>query len=133
LDLGLPGIMMKISNEDFRQAGISKQKAPYLRDLASKVYNKDVNLNRVSLLDDQQVIDELIKIKGIGKWSAEMFLIFHLGRLDVWPVDDLGLQKGVQQLLNLDQRPDKKALVEIGKKWRPYRSIATWYLWQSQR
>ena len=127
-----PGVMKKINDEGFRMAGVSKQKAGYLRDLATKIYSKEVDLNRASLLGDQQVIDELTKIKGIGKWSVEMFLIFHLGRLDVWPVDDLGLQKGVQRILDLKERPDKKALMEIGKQWRPYRSIATWYLWRSQ-
>ncbi len=125
-------VMKELNDAEFREAGVSRQKAGYLRDLATKVSNGDVDLRRISRMDDEKVISELTKIRGIGRWSAQMFLIFHLGRLDIWPVDDLGLQKGVQKVLNLKEKPDKKSLVEIGRRWAPYRSIATWYLWRGQ-
>lgn len=82
-------------------------------------------------LTDDQVIEELTLVKGIGRWTAEMFLIFSLGRLDVLPVGDLGLRKGVQKLCSLSELPEKDEIEKIAQKWRPYRTVATWYLWKS--
>lgn len=103
-----------------------------LRDLAEHVHQERVQLATIHSLDDEAVIDALIPIRGIGRWTAQMFLIFSLGRLDVLPVDDLGLRAGVQDQYQLEALPDKQILTELAEPWRPYRSIATWYLWRSR-
>jgi DNA-3-methyladenine glycosylase II len=82
-------------------------------------------------LTDEEVIEQLTKVKGIGRWTAEMFLIFSLCRQDVLPVGDLGLKKGIQRLYSLSELPEKEEMEKIAQKWRPYRSVATWYLWRS--
>ncbi len=121
-----------------RSAGLSRQKRRYLLDLARKVSSLAVggaggtlNLKRISRLLDEEVIEQLTRVKGIGRWTAEMFLIFCLKRLDVLPVDDLGLQKAVQKAYGFRSLPAARTIRRIGEAWRPYRSIATWYLWQS--
>lgn len=126
-----PDRVMRMRPATLRNVGISAQKASYLRDLADKVRTKKVDLNRVGRLDDEGVIEALCQIKGIGRWSAQMFLIFHLGRLDVLPVGDLGFQKGVQHAYGLKSKPDPARLDRMGERWKPFRSLATWYLWQN--
>lgn len=111
--------------------GLSRMKVSYIKELSIKIENKEVNLRTISKLDDCKVIDVLTKVKGIGRWTAEMFLIFSLGRQDVLPVDDLGLKKGIQQMFSLNELPDVKHIERIAVKWRPYRTIATWYIWKS--
>ncbi len=114
-----------------RSAGLSRQKRRYLLDLARKVSNGELDLRRISRLPDEEVIEQLTRVKGIGRWTAEMFLIFCLKRLDVLPVDDLGLQKGVKRAYGFRSLPATRTVRRIGEAWRPYRSIGTWYLWQS--
>jgi DNA-3-methyladenine glycosylase II len=105
----------------------------YLRDLAMHVANKSLNFHRFAAMSDDEVITELIQVKGIGRWTAEMFLIFNLERPDVLPLDDLGLRSAVRKAYGLAALPTKKELEQIGDRWRPYRSAASWYLWQSTR
>ncbi len=114
-----------------RSAGLSRQKRRYLLDLARKVSSGALDLKSISRLPDEEVIEQLTRVKGIGRWTAEMFLIFCLKRLDVLPVDDLGLQKGVQKAYRFRSLPAARTIRRLGEGWRPYRSIATWYLWQS--
>jgi len=117
--------------EQLREAGISRQKATYLLDLSHKVKTGDVNLRNVSRLDDEGVIQELCKVKGIGVWTAQMFLMFNLGRLDVLPVGDLGIQNAIKK--NYTIRGDLTAakMEKIARKWAPYRTIGCYYMWQS--
>jgi len=124
--------ILSLSDLEMRRAGLSESKMKSLRDLAEKVDGKAVRLRTIHKLPDEEVIDALIPIRGIGRWTAQMFLIFSLGRLDILPVDDLGLRAGVQDQYGLDELPDKDQLSELAEPWRPYRSIATWYLWRSR-
>lgn len=120
-----------ILSDNLRQAGLSRQKTVYITDLAQKCSSGEMQLQRLERMDDELIIDSLTKVKGIGRWSAEMFLMFRLGRINVLPVDDLGLRKAAQKLYGLRQLPDARRLHELAKSWLPYRSIATWYLWRS--
>lgn len=126
-----PKAILKTPEEKLRGAGLSAAKLRSLRDLAEKVHSGDVPLASLHELDDEEVIASLIPVRGIGRWTAQMFLIFSLGRLDVLPVDDLGLRVGAQRHYELAEVPGKKKLEEIGEAWRPYRSVATWYFWRS--
>ncbi len=126
-----PANLLKLSDEDLRDAGISAGKARALRDLAAKVHRKEVPLHKLHELDDDEVIATLDPVWGIGPWTAQMFLIFSLGRLDVLAVDDLGLRSGIQRQYELNQLPTKAEVTELAEPWRPYRSIATWYIWRS--
>lgn len=127
-----PKGILALSEETLRSAGLSAAKTRYVHDLAEKVHSGEVPLDALHELEDEEVIQRLIVIKGIGRWTAEMFLIFSLGRLDVLPVDDLGLRAGVMKQYGLAELPKKADLIERGEPWRPYRSIATWYLWRSR-
>jgi DNA-3-methyladenine glycosylase II len=127
-----PASVLDLTDEQMRAAGLSANKVRSLRDLADKVHTKAVPLARLHKLDDEEVIEHLVTVRGIGRWTAEMFLIFSLGRLDVLPVDDLGLRAGVRDVYALSELPDKASLIERGETWRPYRSIATWYFWRSR-
>jgi len=127
-----PVNLLGLSDEQMRAAGLSANKVRSLRDLAEKVHTKVVPLTRLHRMDDEDVIAHLVTVRGIGRWTAEMFLIFSLGRLDVLPVDDLGLRAGVRDVYALPELPDKASLIERGETWRPYRSIATWYFWRSR-
>jgi DNA-3-methyladenine glycosylase II len=114
-----------------RSAGLSENKLRSLRDLAEKVESALVPLAVLHEMDDEEVIDRLIQVRGIGRWTAQMFLIFSLGRLDVLPVDDFGLRMAVQRHYLLDELPRRSVVAELGQPWQPYRSIATWYFWRS--
>ena len=120
-----------LTDEQLRGAGISRQKALYLRDLCDKVASGAVQLDLVDALDDEAVIAALTTVKGVGRWTAEMFLIFRLQRPDVLPVGDLGIVTAVQRAYGLRKPPTPDRLRRIGEAWRPYRSIACWYLWRS--
>ena len=121
----------RVTDDALRAAGMSRQKISYLRDLCEKVSTRVVDLDALDVLPDDEVIDALVKVKGIGRWSAEMFLIFRLHRPDVLPVDDLGIVVAVQRAYGLRKRPKADRLRKIGEAWRPYRSVASWYLWRS--
>lgn len=116
--------------ETIRACGLSRQKQAYILDLAEHFATGKLPTVRFSRMDDEAIIEALDDVKGIGRWTAEMFLIFVLNRPDVFPVDDLGLRKGVQRLHGLPSMPTTKQLAPYGERWRPYRSLATWYLWR---
>jgi DNA-3-methyladenine glycosylase II len=126
-----PVKILRTSETVLRAVGLSAPKLRYLQDLADKVHGGTVPLVQLHSFPDEEVIAHLIQIKGIGRWTAEMFLIFSLGRLDVLPVDDLGLRVGVQRHYDLADMPKRADLIERGEAWRPYRTIATWYFWRS--
>ena len=116
-----------------RSAGLSRQKIGYLRDLARKASDGTLELGRFGRMTDEAVIENVTQVKGIGRWTAEMFLIFSLKRPDVLPVGDLGLQYGFKEAYGLRALPSAGKMQKLGEAWRPYRSIATWYLWKVRR
>lgn len=127
-----PSDVMETSDAKLRKAGLSYMKVSYIKNLSKKVESKEIRLSYMKNLSDEEIIVQLTQVKGIGRWTAEMFLIFSLGRLDVLPVGDLGLRKGIKNLYSLEELPEKEQIERIAEKWRPYRSMATWYLWRSQ-
>jgi O-6-methylguanine DNA methyltransferase len=114
-----------------RGVGLSNAKTASVRDLATRVVNGSLDLERITRLPDEAVIERLCEVRGIGRWTAEMLLIFDLGRPDVLPVDDLGIRKGVQRVYRLRALPEAPAIVKRAEAWRPFRSIGSWYLWRS--
>jgi DNA-3-methyladenine glycosylase II len=125
--------LLATPEEDLRGAGLSRPKVAYLRDLAARVTDRRLRVSRLETLDDAAAIAELTAIKGIGVWTAEVFLVFRLGRLDVIPGDDLGLLEGVRLLYGMESRPSPEELREFATRWCPYRSVASWYVWQGRR
>jgi DNA-3-methyladenine glycosylase II len=121
----------QLSVDELRLAGLSRQKASYILDLAIHVCEGRLKLNRMGRLSDDDVIEALVAVKGIGVWTAQMFLIFSLGRLDVLPHADLGVRMAIQKLYSLDELPNRETCHRIAEPWRPYASIATWYCWRS--
>jgi DNA-3-methyladenine glycosylase II len=119
--------------DSLRALGLSPQKARYIRNLIEHIYEGQLQLEVLGKLDDEEVIRQLTAVKGIGRWTAEMCLIFTLGRPDVLPVDDLGFVEGVRGAYGLAERPTRKELLERGELWRPYRTFATWYMWGLRR
>jgi DNA-3-methyladenine glycosylase II len=126
-----PEVLLTIDDPTLRGAGLSRQKTAYLRSLSEAFASGAVPLRRLGRMTDEQIVQALIPIKGIGRWTAEMFLIFVLNRTDLLPVDDLGLRANAKRLYGLRNMPNAKKLNVLAEKWRPYRSIATWYLWRS--
>ncbi len=126
-----PDNLARQTEAGLRAVGISRQKASSLLDLAGKVSDGTVPLARLGRMDDEAVIETLTQVKGIGRWTAEMFLIFSLGRLDVLPVDDLGVRSAIKNLYGLDDLPNKKQCHELAAPWRPYATIGSWYCWRS--
>lgn len=120
-----------LSDELLRSAGISRQKLGYLRDLAARAAAGALPIDTLHEFDDTEVIRHLTSIKGVGVWTAQMFLMFRLGRPDVLPDLDLGIRKGIQRAYRLRKLPDAARVQSIGAKWAPYRTIASWYLWRS--
>jgi DNA-3-methyladenine glycosylase II len=116
-----------------RSVGLSGQKVSYLRDLSARLMDGRLKLDELDALPDEQVIERLVAVKGFGRWTAEMFLMFRLHRPDVLPGGDLGIVVAIQRLYRLRKRPDAKRVLKIGEAWRPYRSVASWYLWQTLR
>jgi DNA-3-methyladenine glycosylase II len=126
-----PRAVLKRSHDELRGVGLSRAKALAVRDLAEKCAAGDVPLRRLAGMSDEEVIEALVPVRGIGRWTAEMFLIFSLGRLDVLPVADLGLRAGVRREHALPELPDRDAVTRLTEPWRPFRSIGTWYMWRS--
>ena len=126
-----PAELLETPDDRLRAVGVSRQKAAYLKDLAAKVAGGTVPLDEIEALDDDAIIRALATVKGVGRWTAQMFLMFRLGRPDVLPELDLGVQRGIQLAYGLSALPKPKELQRIGEKWSPYRSIAAWYLWRS--
>jgi DNA-3-methyladenine glycosylase II len=116
---------------DLRALGVSRQKASYVIDLTQKVLSGELRLARLDALDDEEVVRELTRVKGIGRWTAEMFLMFVLGRADVLPVGDLGVRAGFTRVYRMRTAPSESRMRAIAAKWRPYRSLGSWYMWQS--
>ncbi len=125
--------LLATSDDDLRAAGLSRSKVVYMRDLAERVSSRRLVVSRLESMPDEEAIAALTEVKGIGVWTAEVFLIFRLGRLDVIPGDDLGLLEGVRQMYDFDQRPTPEELREFAERWRPYRSVASWFVWQGRR
>jgi DNA-3-methyladenine glycosylase II len=132
-DFPAPDEVLKKDIEELRGVGLSRQKGSYIQDLALKVIEGEVRFNHLDALTNDEVIAELIKIKGVGLWTVHMFLIFSMGRLDVLPTGDLGIKNGVQKLYGLEKQPTEQEIVEIAlkNKWHPYESAASWYVWKS--
>jgi DNA-3-methyladenine glycosylase II len=126
-----PEALLSISDDQLRAAGLSRQKSAYLRDLGEKVTSGVLPVHTLAELTDAEVIDAIVQVKGLGRWSAEMFLMFRLRRPDVLPVDDLGIVTAIQRLYGLRKRPKPDRIRKIAEPWRPYRTVACWYLWQS--
>ena len=126
-----PKALLALTDDQFRQAGLSRQKIGYLRDLASKVQSGELPVGSLHQLDDEAVIEAIVKVKGLGRWSAEMFLMFRLRRPDVLPVGDLGIVTAIHRLYGLRKKPKAARIIKIGEAWRPYRTVACWYLWRS--
>ena len=126
-----PAQVTAMPDERLRGVGLSGQKTSYLRDLCRRIEEGTLPIEALNRMDDQSVVETLTQVKGIGRWTAEMFLIFRLQRLDVLPVGDLGIVKAVQRAYKLRKAPTPDRLTRIGEAWRPYRSVACWYLWAS--
>jgi DNA-3-methyladenine glycosylase II len=123
-----------ISSSDLElrtQVGLSRMKITYLKDLATHIVDSRLNLIDLPKMQDEEIINQLTRVKGIGRWTAEMFLIFCLARKDILPVTDLGLRNAMKRTYLLEELPKPNRMIEIANPWRPYRSIATWYLWKS--
>lgn len=118
--------------ETIKSTGVSKQKRAYLIDLSQHFVDNRIPHRKFSKMTDEEIIDCLVAVKGIGRWTAEMILIFSLNRPDVWPVDDLGIRESVFRHFKLKERPTAKALRDFADAWRPYRSVASWYLWKGR-
>lgn len=126
-----PEQLLATSEDALRAAGLSRQKLGYLRSLSEHVRDGRLPASGIETLSDADVIDALVGVKGIGRWTAQMFLIFRLGRPDVLPELDLGVQKGLQKAYRMRALPAPKRVLAVGAKWAPYRSVASWYLWRS--
>jgi 3-methyladenine DNA glycosylase/8-oxoguanine DNA glycosylase len=125
-----PARFLAAPDTRLREAGLSGNKTKFVKDLSDRVHGGALQLAAMDALGDEAVIEALCEVKGIGRWTAEMFLIFRLGRLDVLPVDDLGIQKGFVELFNLRKMPTPERMTALARPFRPYRSIASWYLWR---
>ncbi len=126
-----PEELLEGSEEDLRAAGLSGRKVEYIRDLAAHVISGELELDRLDELGDEEVIAEIVAVRGLGQWTAEMFLLFHLERPDVLSGGDLGIRKAVQIEYGLEEMPAPTEVIEIGEAWRPHRSLASLYLWES--
>lgn len=126
-----PAEILAADEGALRAAGLSRSKVSYLRDLARHVIEGDLDLDALTALPDEEVIREITSVKGLGRWSADMFLMFHLGRPDVLPVGDLGVRRAVERAYGLPGLPDAETLREIAAPWRPHRTLACLYLWES--
>jgi DNA-3-methyladenine glycosylase II len=113
------------------KVGLSSRKVEYIKDLSARIIDRRLNLALMSQMTDEEIVNQLIQVKGIGRWTAEMFLIFCLGRQDILPVGDLGVRKAIQKVYGLQELPTPSTMLVIAHPWKPYRSIATWYLWKS--
>ena len=125
----LPKDVLECNAKFFRSVGLSKQKASYIKNVAIAFENNNIPFNDFPKMSDELIMNHLISIKGIGKWTAEMFLLFTMRRSDIFPVSDLGIQKGYKKLYNLDSLPDPGLIKNKTQKWKPYRSIVSLYLW----
>ncbi|HEY8640507.1 MAG TPA: DNA-3-methyladenine glycosylase, partial [Solirubrobacterales bacterium] len=126
-----PKQILAASESDLRGAGLSGRKVEYIRDLAAHVQSGELELDRFEKLSDEEVIEEIVAVRGLGRWSAEMFLLFHLERPDIIAGGDLGIRKAIQLSYGMDEMPTPDQVEEIGERWSPNRSLASIYLWES--
>ncbi len=126
-----PQQVLAKTDAELRSVGLSEKKALYIKDLAAHVRDGKLNFHRFHRMTDEEIVAHLTQVKGIGKWTAEIFLMFNLGRPDVMPADDLGVQNAVKRHYRMRQRPNRKRLLKHAERWRPYRTAAAWYLWRS--
>ena len=126
-----PIYIKNMHSNTLKSVGLSGQKVIYLKNLANAFIENKLKINSWSKMNDEEIIQDLIQIKGIGRWTAEMFLIFNLCRADIFPLDDIGMIKGLCKLYKISYPTDREIIIKIGEKWKPYRSVATWYLWRS--
>jgi len=125
-----PAELLATADDALRAAGLSRQKVGYLRDLAARVDAGDVPLDRIDALGDDEIVAALTRVRGVGRWTAQMFLMFRLGRPDVLPDLDLGVQKAIQLAYGLRAAPKPADVLRVGTPWAPYRTVASWYLWR---
>lgn len=130
-DVFTPESILSLSDEELRAAGLSKSKASYLRNLAQLTIDRQIRFEIFASADEETIIAELVKVKGIGRWTAEMFLMFALAKPDIFSYGDYGLKSGLKKLYNLSQHPTIEEATKITEKWRPYRSFGSFALWQS--
>jgi DNA-3-methyladenine glycosylase II len=127
-----PKLVLATSDEALRACGLSRSKTAALKDLAARTLDGTVPSGRaLARMSDEEIIERLTAVRGIGRWTVEMLLLFELGRLDVWPVADYGVQKGFARTFGRRKLPTRKQFLKIGEKWRPYRSVAAWYFWRA--
>jgi DNA-3-methyladenine glycosylase II len=126
-----PAAIAALHPRTLRKAGLSRSKVVYIRDLAAQFLSGELTTRKLRAMSDQQVIEAATRVKGIGRWTAEMLLIFCLERPDVWPIDDLGIRKAARNYLGVAELPAKQTMIALGEPWRPYRSYASWFLWRS--
>ena len=126
-----PATVLATSTEALRAAGLSNAKTLSITDLATRVTDGTVPLDGIEAYEDEEIVSRLVAVRGIGPWTAQMFLLFELRRLDVWPVGDLGVRHGWKLIYDLDEMPSAKHLEALGEKFRPYRTIPAWYAWQA--
>lgn len=119
-----------LHDDQLRSVGLSRQKIAYLKDLSARVLDQRLRLDRIGRLSDEEAIEHLIQVKGIGRWTAQMFLMFSLGRLDIFPHDDLIVRSSIQKLYQLEQLPNKEQSHAIAACWKPYSTVASWYCWR---
>ena len=125
-----PNEVLNLDKDKMRKAGLSFQKINYVRNLADYFENNSFKKKEVERMTDEEIRKALIQIKGMGQWTVDMFLMFTLNRADILPYKDLGIQKGIMKILNMKNLPSKKEMENCSRKWRPYRTIACWYLWR---
>jgi DNA-3-methyladenine glycosylase II len=126
-----PEQVLAKTGAELRAVGLSEKKALYIKDLATHIRDRKLDFHKFPTMTDEEIIEHLIMVKGIGRWTAEMFLMFNLGRPDVMPADDLGVQNAIKRHYRMRQRPNRKRLLKHAERWRPYRTAAAWYLWRS--
>ncbi|HEY9631079.1 MAG TPA: DNA-3-methyladenine glycosylase [Coleofasciculaceae cyanobacterium] len=126
-----PDAILNTSDEALRGVGLSRSKVLYIKDLAQRIQLGLPTVAQLEVLNDEEIIRLLTQVKGIGRWTAQMLLIFRMHRWDVLPVDDLGIRTAIRNLYRLEDLPDKKTTERIGQAWKPYQTIASWYLWRS--
>ena len=126
-----PKIIVTTHSSTLKSVGLSRQKVSYLKNLANAFIEKKIKVDIWDKMTDEEIIQDLIQIKGIGRWTAEMFLIFNLCRADIFPLDDIGMIKALCKLNNIQYPTEREIVIKVGERWKPYRSVATWYLWRS--
>jgi DNA-3-methyladenine glycosylase II len=131
VDFPSPEQVLAKNDAELRAVGLSEKKALYIKDLAAHIRDGKLDFHRFHKMTDEEIIEHLVMVKGIGRWTAEMFLMFNLGRPDVMPAGDLGVQNAIKRHYRMRQRPNRKRLLKHAERWRPYRTAAAWYLWRS--